>query len=307
MPSPSVTLCSTKPTTRYEASAAAPVTSALPTTSPSPRLCRPIPSAMNPASATPRGATPPRRPSPSSTVGGEQRRDPDQRLAAQPAERRGAELQPLVQRVDQQVDQQPDGQRQHEAPRARPGPAQRRVGHQPDRHRREPEQQPDQRQPGQRTRRQSPVSPGRPRSSSRTPAPVPVSSRTWCASPSTQGNGMSSRAVPSRPIGASGVRREAAPGAVDLHLRDRDRRRAVGAHAERDQPRRQPRRLDRQLLDRRRGAGQLAQRLAEQQEADHRHQQPGRQRQRQPRPHHTTSKWLIQPSSANSDWWAWNM
>ena len=26
-----------------------------------------------------------------------------------------------------------------------------------------------------------------------------------------------------------------------------------------------------------------------------------------PRPHQTTSKWLIQPSSANSDWWAWNM
>ena len=33
----------------------------------------------------------------------------------------------------------------------------------------------------------------------------------------------------------------------------------------------------------------------------------GRQRQRGERAHHVTSKWLIQPSSANSDWWAWNM
>ena len=54
-------------------------------------------------------------------------------------------------------------------------------------------------------------------------------------------------------------------------------------------------------------AGQLAQRLGDEQEADHGREQRGRQRQRGERAHHATSKWLIQPSSANSDWWAWNM
>ena len=33
-----------------------------------------------------------------------------------------------------------------------------------------------------------------------------------------------------------------------------------------------------------------------------------RERDEEPeRPHHTASKWPIQPSSANSLWWAWNM
>ena len=265
-----------------------------------------MPSAMKPASARPRGAAPPRRPTPEQRRRRRQRRDPDQGLAAQPAERRGAELQPLVQRVDQQVDEQPDGQGQHEAPRRRPGAAQRRVGHQPDRHRREPEQQADQRQRRQRARREPRrrlrhldrvVEGGAGAGDEREVMRLALDPGIGDVEPR--------RAEPAdRRVRRQ---RELAPGAVHLHLGERDRRRAVGPERQRDQPGRQPGRLDRQLLDRRGGAGQLAQRLGD---AAGSRPRPRAARPAAPargRAHHATSKWLIQPSSANSDWWAWNM
>ena len=62
----------------------------------------------------------------------------------------------------------------------------------------------------------------------------PVSITTWCVSPCTQGYGMRSHAVREPRQRPRRVLRELPVGAVDLHLRDRDRLRAAGAHQKRD-------------------------------------------------------------------------
>ena len=80
--SPSVVLCSAKPTTRKAPSASAPTEYAAPIATPSPRLCRPMPTAMSsasvapdaPACRAPRGAGPSATPSRPSARGRRRRR-----------------------------------------------------------------------------------------------------------------------------------------------------------------------------------------------------------------------------------------
>ena len=114
-------------------------------------------------------------------------------------------------------------------------------------------------------------------------------------------------------------------GVVDRDLRDRHRVGPVVADGERDDAGREHGPLDGQLLGRRAAAlaearpaehGEGADRGRDQRQRDE-SEQPGGQR-----PgaigvqvasggavslHHATSNWPCQPSSVNSDWWAWNM
>ena len=98
--------------------------------------------------------------------------------------------------------------------------------------------------------------------------------------------------------------RELPIGAVDLDLGDRERRRAAGAHPDRDAlgPERHP--LDHQALDRRRALGQPVERAQAEEAADQQREQRERQQRGRPGAGHAsssaTSKKLIQPSSTNS-------
>ena len=75
-----------------------------------------------------------------------------------------------------------------------------------------------------------PASAPRPRSRARRSAPVLVTMLTACASPSTQGNGTSDPGGGAALERSRRVLRELPVGVVDLHLRDRHRLRAAGAH-----------------------------------------------------------------------------
>ena len=110
------------------------------------------------------------------------------------------------------------------------------------------------------------------------------------------------------------VLREAPVGAVDLHLRDLDRLAAAGAHQQRDAVAVEHRALDGELLDRRRAdrrrprSGSASSRKTADEHGDQ--QRPAGSAQASARLMPSTlatSNMLIQPSSANSDWWAWNM
>ena len=109
-----------------------------------------------------------------------------------------------------------------------------------------------------------------------------------------------------RAIGSSGAA-ELHERVVDLRLGDRHGIGAVVAHGQLDDARPQHGLLDRELLDRRSAAlpqpGPVEQRERGQPDDDERE----RRDPEQPARHHATSKKPCQPSSVNSDWWAWNM
>jgi hypothetical protein len=93
---------------------------------------------------------------------------------------------------------------------------------------------------------------------------------------------------------------ESTIGPVDLDLGNGDRLRSVGADVELDHARAQARAFHHDLFDRRRGGTDPVERARAQHIGDDRGQNQKRKRQPDETDHHTTSKWLIQPSSANS-------
>src|SRR4029453_3978174 len=100
-------------------------------------------------------------------------------------------------------------------------------------------------------------------------------------------------------------------GAVHLDLGDRQRRRPPGAHPDRDAFRAERGAFHHESLDRRHVLGEPVERPQDQECGGEEGEQPERQQRGGPGPGHatgsTTSKKLIQPSSTNSVWWAWNM
>ena len=94
-------------------------------------------------------------------------------------------------------------------------------------------------------------------------APVFVTIWTTCASPRTQGKGMWIQAVESRPRSPGRILREGPVGVVDLHLRDRHRLGAAGAHQEVDAGVVEDAALEGQVLDRRRAVAEGAKRIGD--------------------------------------------
>ena len=113
-----------------------------------------------------------------------------------------AELERLLQRIDQEKQEQPDGERQREVEGAAAAGLERRVEQHPERHRHDADEQADQAERPQAAagrRRHGHVDGVLERRRR-----LRLSSTTWCVSPCTQGYGRRSHAVDSRGSGPGG-------------------------------------------------------------------------------------------------------